>query len=262
VSAAKLRIGDEKCLYDSFFTLHEDLEAAELSKPFYTSEVVYDSTHPQWCVFQDTQFENAPDPSLKKLLVCVWEVDPFSAQRTSSFTSSTASTIPNLDTFNLPDSSRTSLLATSSSSAASVPRRLLMKVRIDLSELCFISTLALDFPACTLLFELQDGIYTTKAVRLHLEETGIIVKRDSYTDDDNTKRYSCSRNAYIDIISKKRELKAKLARVAALTQQIEQKKTENAAYFDKLQERNELAGRLASLRSQFEILNITFQKST
>ena len=135
-----------------------------------------------------------------------------------------------------------------------------MKVRIDLSELCFISTLSLDFPVCTLLFELQDGIYTTKAVRQHLEETGIIVKRDSYTDDDNTKRYSCSRAAYIDIISKKRELKAKVARVQALTQQIQQKKTENAAYFEKLQERNELAGRLASLKAQYDILHLTYQK--
>lgn len=221
VSVAKLRVGNEKCLYNAFFTLHEDLEAAELSKPFYTSEVVYDSTHPQWCVFHETQFDNPPGPAQKKLVVCVWEVGE-----------------------------------------GGVPRRMLLKVRVDLAELCFVSTMALDFSDCTLLFELQDGIYTTKAVRLKLEEAGIIVRREAYTDDENSKRYSCSRSAYVDIISKKRELKAKLQRIADLKQQIQQKKDENALYFERLEERNELESRLSALKAQYELLNLTYTKST
>jgi uncharacterized DUF497 family protein len=219
LSIAKLRVGDEKQLYDSFFTLHEDLEAADLSKPFYSSEVVFDSTHPQWCVFHESQFENPPPTSQKKLVVCVWEVGE-----------------------------------------SRVPRRLLLKVRVDLSELCFISTLALDFSECTLLFELQDGIYTTKAVRNQLEERGIIVSRDAYTDEENSKRYSCSRAAYIDIITKKRELKAKKDRIVKLTEAIQQKKSEHSHYLERLEARNELEGRLASLKSQYDLLEITYQK--
>lgn len=143
-----------------------------------------------------------------------------------------------------------------------LPRRLLLKVRIDLSELCFVSTMALEFSDCTILFELQDGIYTTRSVRTKLEERGLIVSRDSYADEENSKRYSCSRAAYIDIISKKRELKTKKERVAQLTAQIQQKKEENASYYQKLEERNELEGRLSALKSQYNLLHITYQKST
>lgn len=221
MSVAKLRVGDEQRLYDSFFSLHEDMEATELSKPFYTSEIVFDSSHPQWCVFHESQFVDPPESSQKKLLVCLWEAGE-----------------------------------------GGLPRRLLHKVRIDLSELCFISTMALDFSDCTILFELQDGIYATRSVRNKLEERGIIVSRDFYADEENSKRYSCSRSAYIDIISKKRELKAKKDRIALLTQQIQLKRTENAAYYDKLEERNELAGRLATLKAQYDLLKLTFQKST
>lgn len=218
---AKLRVGNEKRLYDTFFTLHEDLEAAELSKPFYTSEVVYDSIHPQWCVFHESQYVDPPDPSQKKLLVCVWEVGD-----------------------------------------SGLPKRLILKVRVDLSELCFVSTMALDFSDCTILFELQDGIYTTRSVRMKLEERGLIVSRDAYADEENSKRYSCSRSAYIDIIAKKRELKVKKERIAQLTAQIQQKKDENATYYQKLEERNELEGRLAALKAQYALLDLTFQKST
>lgn len=221
LSVAKLRVEDEKKLYDSFFTLHEDFEAAELSKPFYSSEVVYASTHPQWCVFHESQFSDPPAHVQKKLVVCVWEVGE-----------------------------------------SVVPRRLLLKVRIDLSELCFISTMALDFPYCTILFELQDGLYTTQNVRQQLEESGVIVRPDAYTDEDNSKRYSCSRSAYIDIIAKKRDLKAKKERIEELTQHIQHKKTENSRYLERLEARNELEGRLATLKAQYDILNATYLKST
>eukprot|EP01122_Echinamoeba_exundans_P002504 TRINITY_DN12446_c0_g1_i1.p1 TRINITY_DN12446_c0_g1~~TRINITY_DN12446_c0_g1_i1.p1 ORF type:complete len:575 (+),score=76.31 TRINITY_DN12446_c0_g1_i1:31-1755(+) len=185
-------------LLDVFFTLHQDLEQADtLPAPFYCSDTIYHTSNPCWASLSGGS-ESATlnlDSS-----VSTWQELPY-----RSFI------------IILWDRSVT-------------PIRTVVKWRVPLHDLMFLSTTDLDLPPNTILFHLFDGIYVPRETRLALEERAVIVRDESFADpDDQTSapsstltnpKPSLSRAALLDLIRRKRDTDKMRERLAAMESSI------------------------------------------
>jgi hypothetical protein len=93
----------------------------------------------------------------------------------------------------------------------------------------------------------MDGFYTTKEVRLELEERAVIIRHDTYTEEGNLKM-SCHRATIHEIVRKKRELDQARIQLSKLKTTIEAEFEQRAAYYEALKERNDQAERVSLLK--------------
>lgn len=128
----------------------------------------------------------------------------------------------------------------------------LLLLRIDMTELMFVSTLEIHFPPNTLLFELHDGFYVMRQVRSQLEEVNLVIRHNHYLDDENTKKISCTRAMFLNILAKQKELVEKQRRAQELSKKIEVKIDEKKLYFEKLKERNMKVDECERLKNEYE----------
>lgn len=119
-------------------------------------------------------------------------------------------------------------------------------------ELTFIGTLEVNFPKNTLIFELHDGLYTTKQVRDYLEEANIIRRNDNYIDQENTKKTSSSRVMLIDMIKKRLEIERKMEIAKYKSLLIEEKINCKKLYFEQLKERNDKIDECQLMESEYQ----------
>lgn len=129
-----------------------------------------------------------------------------------------------------------------------------------MGELMYITTLEINFPSNTLIFELHDGYYITKQVRYILEETKIITRRDLYVDVDRIKKVSLSYSVFSNIIQKQKELEMKKAKVSELASRIKTNIDRKDELFKVLNENYEKKDMSMRLKAEYEYQNEIFMK--
>lgn len=129
-----------------------------------------------------------------------------------------------------------------------------------MKELMYITTLEINFPSNTLIFELHDGYYITKQVRLYLEETKVITRRDLYVDIERVKKVSLSHTVYANIIKILKELEQKKAISNELTSKIQCKIEKKEELFKTLNENYEKRDKTMRLKAEYEYQNEIYLK--